>query len=94
MRVISYIFLISQLLNSLALFADKVEKNPSELNQVKWKKVEENKSNPLQRTIWKSYKNDEFYFENKNEKGSITNKINSSSEETINFSLKRTKVYI
>ena len=88
MRLIFYIFLISQLLNSLGLFAEKVKKNPSESNQVNWKKVEENKSNPLKSTIWKSYENDEFYFENKNEKGSITNKINSSREERINNILK------
>ena len=60
MRLIFYIFLISQFLNFLGVFAEKVEENLSELNSVKWKKVEENKSKPLKKIIWKSYKNDEL----------------------------------
>ena len=49
MRLIIYIFLISQLLNFLGVFAEKVNKNISRFNKVNWEKVEENKSNPLKR---------------------------------------------
>ncbi len=79
MRLIFYIFLISQFLNFLGVFAEKVKEDSSELNSVNWEKVEVNKSKPLKKIIWKSYKNDEFYFGNKQQQGSITNRTNSSS---------------
>ena len=81
MRLIFYIFLISQLLNFLGVFAEKVNENSSGLNSVKWKKVDENKLKPLKKIIWKSYKNDEFYFGNQKRKGSIIKKTKLSSEE-------------
>ena len=89
MRLIFYIFLISQFLNFLGVFAEKVKEDLSGSNSVKWEKVEENKSKPLKKIIWKSYKNDEFYFGNeKQQQGSITNRTNSSKEERISESLK------
>ena len=65
MRLIFYLFLISQLLNFIDVFAEKVKVDSSQLNSVNWEKIEENKSKPIKRIIWKSYKNDESYFENK-----------------------------
>ena len=62
MRLFLYIFLISQLLNFLDVFAQKVIKDSSQINSVKWEKVEE-KSKPLKKIIWRSYNNDESYFE-------------------------------
>ena len=41
MRLIFYLFLISQLLNFLNVFAQKVIEDSSELNSIKWEKVEE-----------------------------------------------------
>ena len=82
MRLIFYIFLISQFLNFLGVFAEKVKEDLSGLNSVKWEKVEENKTKPLKKIIWKSYKNDEFYFGNeKQQQGSRTNRTNSSNGE-------------
>ena len=82
MRLIFYIFLISQFFNFLELFAEKEKEELPRLNSVKWEKVEENKSKPLKKIIWKSYKNDEFYFGNEKQKqGSRTNITNSSNEE-------------
>ena len=69
MRLIFNIFLISKLLNLLGVFAEKVDDDASDLNQIKWRKIEQNKSNQLKKTIWKSYNKDYFYFEDKNEKG-------------------------
>ena len=46
-------------------------------------------SKPLKNIIWKSYNNDETYFGNENEEGSKTNKLNSSNEEYINQSSKK-----
>ena len=68
--MIFYIFLISQFLNFLEVFAEKAKEDLSELNSVKWEKIEENKSNPLKKIIWKSYKNDEFYFGNEKQQKS------------------------
>ena len=90
MRLILYIFFIGQFLNFLGVFAEKVKEHPSGLNSVNWEKVKENKSKPLKRIIWKSYKNDEVYFGNINEQDSKKiNKINQSSEEIINKSSKK-----
>jgi len=92
--LIFYIFLISQFLNFLGVFAEKVKEDLSELNSVRWEKIEENKSNPLKKIIWKSYKNDEFYFGNEKEKGSITNITNSSNGEGFLKSTKNSVLYV
>ena len=83
MRLVFFIFLISQLLNFVGVFAGKAKEDSSELNSVTWEKVEGNKFKPLKKIIWKSYKNDEFYFRNKNKQGLIKNSTNSSNEEKI-----------
>ena len=75
-----YIFLVSQLFNFLAVFAEKIENDSSELNTVNWEKVKENKTKLTEKIIWKSYKNDQFYFENKNKKDLIKN-IKKLSDE-------------
>ena len=64
MRLIFYIFFISQLLNFLNVFAQNVKQNTSQLNSIEWEKIEE-KSKPLKKIIWRSYNNDESYFEDK-----------------------------
>ena len=66
MRLIFYIFLISQFLNFLGVFAEKVKEDSSGMNPVIWEKVKENKSKPLKKIIWKSYKEDENYIKNEN----------------------------
>ncbi|ABM70623.1 hypothetical protein [Prochlorococcus marinus] len=81
MRLIFYIFLISQFLNFLGVFAEKVKEDSSGLNSVNWTKVDENKRKPLKKIIWKSYKNDEFYFGDQKRQGSIINKTKLSNEE-------------
>ncbi len=83
MRFIFYIFLISQLLNFLVVFAEKEKDDESGLNSIHWEKVDENKSFPLKKIIWKSYKNDEIYFEDKKEQGSTIKTKNLSSEVII-----------
>ena len=95
MRLIFYIFLISQFLNLLGVFAEKIKEDLTELDSVKWEKIEEDKSKPLKKIIWKSYKNDEFYFGNeKQQKGSITNRTNSSNGEDFFESTKNSLLYV
>ncbi len=65
-----YFFIIVQILNSLGVFAEIVKKDSSEFNSIKWEKVKKNKQKPLKKIIWKSYKADENYFKNENDKGS------------------------
>ena len=84
MRLIFYIFLICQLLNYLDVFAQKVKEDSSQSNPVKWEKEEETK--PLKPIIWRSYNNDEIYFENNNRP--IRKKINSPEEIINQFSKK------
>ena len=64
MKLIFYLFLFSQLLNFLGVFAEKVKESSSRINPVYWEKVRENKSKSLKKVIWKSYKGDENYFKN------------------------------
>ena len=64
MRLFFFIFIFSQLINFLNVFADKVKKESSELNSIKWEKVQKNKSNNLKNIIWKSYNNDPSIFQN------------------------------
>ena len=45
MRLLFFILIISQLINSLLVFAEKVKKDSHEFNTIKWEKVQENKSN-------------------------------------------------
>ena len=63
MRLFFLILIISQLINSLAIFAEK-KKDLRKLNSIRWEKVQENKSNNLKKIIWKSYNDDESYFQN------------------------------
>ncbi len=83
MRLVFYLFLISQLLNLIGVFAEKVREDSSRLNTIKWEKIEENKSKPFKKIIWRSYKNDESYFEIKKQQSSIIQKTKSSNEERI-----------
>ena len=45
------------------MFAQNVKEDSSKLNPTKWEKIGE-KSKTFNRIIWKSYKNDEIYFDN------------------------------
>ncbi|MDC2975788.1 hypothetical protein OA065_01900 [Prochlorococcus sp. AH-736-D23] len=58
MRVFFFIFLISQILNFLDVFAQKEKEDSFLLNKVKWEKLE-NKSKQIKKIIWKSSNNDE-----------------------------------
>ena len=83
MRLVFYLFLISQLFNFIGVFAEKLREDTSGLNTINWKKIEENKSKPIKKIIWRSYKNDEAYFGNKNKEDSISGTTDLSNEERI-----------
>ena len=72
MRLFSYLFLIVQILNFQDVVAQKTKNDSSKLASVKWQRVEE-KSKPLKKIIWKSYNNDESYFEDEISENKKTN---------------------
>ena len=85
MKSIFFILLFSQLLNFLGVFAEKVKEDSSGMNSVIWEKVEENKSKPLKKIIWKSYKRDENYFKNENKEGFSVNQVSGAKSTWIEF---------
>ncbi len=83
MKLIFYIFLFSQLLNSLGVLAEKVKEDSSGRNPAIWKKIEKNKSKDLKEIIWKSYKGDENYFKNENREGFSTNQSSGNKSASM-----------
>jgi hypothetical protein len=83
MKSIFYILLFSQLLSFLGVFAEKVKEDSSGMNSVIWEKVEENKSKPLKKIIWKSYKSDENYFKNQNKQGFSVDQVSGTKSTSI-----------
>ena len=88
MKIFFFLFLISQLSNFIGVFAEKVREDSSGLNTINWEKIEENKSKPFKKIIWKSYKNDESYFGNKKQQSSIK-RTRPLNEEIISESSKK-----
>ena len=80
MRLFFFILILSQLINSLVVIAEK-KKDYRELNLIRWEKVKGNKSNNLKKIIWKSYKDDESYFQNEAVVGTEIKKLNDYRNE-------------
>jgi len=85
MKFAFYFFVITQFLNPLGVFAEKVLKNSSESNSIKWEKVYENNEKPVKKLIWKPYKNDKSYFKNKNLKNKSKENLDKTKKETSNW---------
>ncbi len=69
MKFAFYFFIIAQILNFLGVSAEKVKNDPSEFNSIKWEKIKEKKDKPLNKIIWKSYKEEDNYFKIENKDG-------------------------
>ena len=91
MKFIFYVFLFSQLLNFLGVFAEKLKESSSVINPVNWEKVEENKSKPLKKIIWKSYKGDGNYFKNENKKSFSINQFSETKSDMLEPSIWRNR---
>ena len=89
MRFLFYLFILSQFLNIIDVFAEKVKKRTAELNPIKWEKVHENKPNKLKKIIWKSYNGDEIYFENEDIEFSSDKKIIKIKDKNKSYSEKK-----
>ena len=91
MKFIFYIFLISQFLNVISIFAEKVKKDQSELNSVRWEKVKKKSSINLEANIiWEPYANDEIFPKNSIENNSENN-LNDNQKVDIKISNKDEK---
>ena len=88
MRFVFYLFIFSQLFNFVSVLADKYTKESPESKIIKWKKIQEKNSNDLKKIIWKSYKDDESYFQNNNEESPEVKKTENSIDEN-NYKSKR-----
>ncbi|KGF93528.1 MULTISPECIES: hypothetical protein [Prochlorococcus] len=86
MRLIFYLFVFSQLFNLLDVLAEKINKEQSD-KQIKWERIDDKESNNLKNIIWKSYNDDEIYFERKN----YNNIDNSSDKKLFNKKTEKTK---
>ena len=84
MRLFLFIFLISQFLNFLDVFAQKTKEDSSQLNSVKWKKLEE-KPNTLNKIIWKSFNNDESFFEDEILENKLEESFTNTKKKKKNF---------
>ena len=81
MKFVFYFFIIAQFLNLLGVFAEKVTKDSSEFNPIKWEKVSENEEEPLKKIIWKSYKDDKSYFEKTDLKNKSKKNLDKAQKE-------------
>ena len=72
----------------MSVLADKYTKESPESKIIKWKKIQEKNSNDLKKIIWKSYKDDESYFQNNNEESPEVKKTENSIDEN-NYKSKR-----
>ena len=92
MRLVFYLFIFSQLLNLVSDLADKYTKESPKSKIIEWEKIQEKNSNDLKKIIWKSYKDDESYFQKKIEESSVIKKLKKSRVEN-NYKSKRESIY-
>ena len=85
MKFAFYFFIIAQILNFLNVFAEKVIKDSSEFNSIKWEKIKKNKDKPLKNIIWEFYKGEENFFKNEKEEGFKFAGDKSDSKKSLNW---------
>ena len=87
MKLILYIFLIGQFLNFISVFAEKVKKDLSEINSVRWEKVKEKNSINLEANIiWEPYENDEIFPKKNSVKTNLENNLNDNQKVDLKIS--------
>ncbi len=92
MKFIFYIFLISQYLNFISVFAEKVKKDSSELSSVRWEKVKKKSSIKLEANIiWEPYASDEIFPRKNSAKNNSENNLNNNQKVDIKISNKDEK---
>ena len=92
MRLAYYLFILIQFLNITYIFAEKSKKESLGSDSIKWEKIQENKTNNLNKILWKSYKGNESYFENKILDKNPTKNFSTTSKKKVNF-VNNQKIY-
>ena len=82
MKFAFYFFIIAQILNFLSLSAEKVKKDSSEFNPIKWEKITVDEVKPSRKIFWKSYKDDKSYFEKINLQNQSKENIDKAQEKS------------
>ncbi len=85
MRLLFYLFIFSQLLHVIRVFADKDNKESSTSDSIKWEKIQEKKSNNLKNIIWESYNNIDINFEDKKFQKKSNKNFSNTKKNKINF---------
>ena len=85
MKLLFYLFILSQFLNITYIFAEKTKKESINSNSIKWEKIRGNKSNILKNIIWKSYDENNNDFENKFLYEKSRNNFLNTQKKKINF---------
>tara|TARA_Y100000589_G_scaffold33153_1_gene27670 strand:- start:1194 stop:3017 length:1824 start_codon:yes stop_codon:yes gene_type:complete len=83
MRLLFYLFIFSQFVNVIGIFAEKVKNESTGSDSIKWEKINEKKSNNLKKILWKSYDHSNEDIENKiSEKDIKKNSSNIKKKKT------------
>jgi len=85
MKLLFYLFIFSQVLNILSVFADKDNKQTSTSDSIEWKKIQEKKSNNLKNIIWESYNDFNSAFEDKNFQKKSNKNFSNTKKNKLNF---------
>ena len=94
MKLVLYVFVFSQIFNLLNVLAEKIKNEQSE-QKIKWERVRDEKSNNLKKIIWKSYNDDDSYFENINKENKLDEILSNTKNEKnkfINQKKKQTRI--
>ena len=84
MKLVLYLFVFSQIFNLLNVLAEKI-KNETSDKKIKCERVRDEKSNNLKKIIWKSYNDDDSYFENINKENKLDEILSNTKNEKNKF---------
>ncbi len=85
MRLLFFLFIFSQLLNVISVFADKDKRESSTSDSIRWEKIQEKKSNNLKNIIWESFNNSNSTFEDKDYQKKSNKNFSNTKKNKINL---------
>ena len=93
MRLIFLIIIFIQLQNLLSVYAEKFKEDSYDSDQIEWEKLQENNLNNSGKIIWKSYQDEEGYF-NQNIEERFQLKDPNNSKEKNNFKSQKRSINV
>ena len=82
MRLLFYLFILSQFFNVIGIFAEKVNKESLVSDLIKWERIQENNS---KNNIWKYYYDSTSNYENNNLENNSKKNFSNTQNKKINF---------